>query len=81
MEKEGEIYQTKSKTSGEYYLYLQNSFLAETNIVQLIKSFNRNSYSKSSEDDVHEFIEEYQKKYGFKLADNQKTSCGFIGKQ
>ena len=63
LEKEGEIYQTKSKTSGEYYLYLQNSFLAETNIVQLIKSFNRNSYSKSSEDDVHEFIEEYQEKY------------------
>ena len=78
LEKEGEIYQTKSKTSGEYYLYLQNSFLAETNIVQLIKSFNRNSYSKSSEDDVHEFIEEYQKKYGFKLADNQKQAVDLL---
>ena len=78
LEKEGEIYQTKSKTSGEYYLYLQNSFLAETNIVQLIKSFNRNSYSKSSEDDVHEFIEEYQEKYGFKLADNQKQAVDLL---
>ena len=78
LEKEGEIYQTKSKTSGEYYLYLQNSFLAETNIVQLIKAFNRNSYSKSSEDDVHEFIEEYQEKYGFKLADNQKQAVDLL---
>ena len=63
---------------GDYYLYLQNSFLAETNIVQLIKTFNRNSYSKSSEDDVHEFIEEYQEKYGFKLADNQKQAVDLL---
>ena len=78
LEKEGEIYQTKSKTSGETFLYLQNSFLAETNIVQLIKTFNRNSYSKSTENDVHDFIEHYENKYGFKLAENQKQAVDLL---
>lgn len=77
LETEQEIYYNSS-SSGEKYVYLQQSFLAETNIVQSIRHFNRNSFKKANEDDVDSFIELYEEHNKFTLAENQKQAVDLL---
>lgn len=78
LEKEGDIVKTKSKVSGKVFVYLQNSYLAETNIVKLIKNFNRNSFKKSTKVELDEFLKIYQDRNGFSLAENQKLAVDLL---
>lgn len=82
LEKEQEIYFLKRKiensTKDEQFVYLQQSYLAETKIVNLLKKFVKNSFKISNQDLVSDFIQNFELNNGFKLASRQKDAVNLL---
>ena len=77
LEQEQEVYFAKTN-KGEKFVYLQQSYLAETKIVNLLKRFVKNSFKVSDKDDKTNYIENYEKQNGFSLASRQKDAVDLL---
>lgn len=77
LETELSVVVTKSNTD-EAYVYLYSNFMAEKKIVTLIRRFNRNSFTKSRTGQKEEFIELFEQRSGFQLADMQKRAVDLL---
>ena len=84
LEKEQEIYFLKRKIGygnnidDENFVYLQQSYLAETKIVNLLKKFVKNSFKISDKNLVSDFIQKFESNNGFKLASRQKDAVSLL---
>lgn len=74
---EGLLVETYSNKE-EAYLYMSNSFYAEARIIDLIKKFNQRSITITTTKENNNFINLYEARTGFKLADKQKLAVDLL---
>lgn len=77
LEQEQEVYFAKT-SSGERFIYLQQSYLAETKIVNLLKRFVKNNFEISSREDKESYLKSYENRNGFSLASRQKDAVDLL---
>lgn len=77
LETELSVVVTKSN-GGEAYVYLYPNYMAEKKVVTLIRRFNKNSFAKSLPGQKEAFIELYESRSGFRLAEMQKRAVDLL---
>lgn len=67
--------------AGNSYVYMAQSYHAEQQIIKLIKKFKRQTKQIASTQFVNQFISDYEKATGFKLAKKQRLAVDLLVNQ